>query len=121
MRWLRRGLLFTLLAAVMLAGWRFAAENQEPVRLHYVAGELGERPLWMVTLAAFAAGAALGGLFAAFASAKNGLTSRRYRKAIGGLEAEVHQLRNLPLAPEPDARGAPGRAPPSEGAFGRDG
>jgi uncharacterized integral membrane protein len=121
MRWLRRALVLTLIVGVMLAGWRFAAENHEPVKLHYVAGELEERPLWLVTLGAFAAGAALGSLFAAFATAKSGLTSRRYRRAIGGLEAEVHQLRNLPLAPEPDARGAAGRSPPSEGAFGRNG
>jgi hypothetical protein len=38
------------------------------------------------------------------------MIERRYRKAIGGLEAEVHQLRNLPLAtsgePTPtDSRG----------------
>jgi len=121
MRWLRRGLVFALLVLVMFAGWRFAAENQEPVRLHYVAGELGELALWKITLAAFAGGAAVGGLFALFASARSGLTSRRYRKAIGGLEAEVHQLRNLPLAPDPEARGAPGRPPSVEGAFGRDG
>jgi uncharacterized integral membrane protein len=121
MRWLRRGLVFALLAGVMFGGWRFAAENQEPVRLHYLAGELDEHPLWLVTLAVFAAGAALGGLVAVFVSAKSGLTSRRYRKAIGGLEAEVHQLRNLPLAPEPEARGAPARAPSVEGALGRDG
>jgi uncharacterized integral membrane protein len=120
-RWLRRGLVFALLAGVMLAGWRFAAENQEPVRLHYVTGELAERPLWMVTLGAFTAGAAFGGMFAAFASARSGLMSRRYRKAIGGLEAEVHQLRNLPLAPEPEDPRAPPGPPSREGAFGRDG
>jgi hypothetical protein len=26
------------------------------------------------------------------------MTVRRYRKEVGGLEAEVHQLRNLPRA-----------------------
>ncbi len=28
------------------------------------------------------------------------MVTRRYRKAVRGLEAEVHQLRNLPLAAE---------------------
>jgi hypothetical protein len=30
------------------------------------------------------------------------MVQRRYRKAVGGLEAEIHQLRNLPLAPDSD-------------------
>jgi hypothetical protein len=29
------------------------------------------------------------------------LATRRYRKAVHGLESEVHQLRNLPLSPAP--------------------
>ena len=60
-------------------------------------------------------------LFLVFSSAKNGLVNRRYRKAIGGLEAEVHQLRNLPLAPDSEARGSPAGGPQAEGAFGQDG
>ena len=41
------------------------------------------------------------------------MIERRYRKAVGGLEAELHQLRNLPLAPgrragRPRARAARG-------------
>ena len=29
---------------------------------------------------------------------KKGLVARRYRKVVKGLESEIHQLRNLPLA-----------------------
>jgi uncharacterized integral membrane protein len=120
MRWVRRALVLALLVGVMVAGWRFAAENQEPVKLHYVAGELSEFALWKVVLASFACGAAVVGLFATFYSAKTGLITRRYRKAIGGLEAEIHQLRNLPLAPDSETRGAPPGPPRAEGALGRD-
>lgn len=119
MRWVRRGLLLAVLAGLMVLGWLFAAENETPVRLHYVAGELTELALWQVILLSFAAGAGTTGVFAAFYSAKHGLVARRYRKAIGRLEAEVHQLRNLPLAPESD-HGPPGGGPPAE-ALGRDG
>jgi uncharacterized integral membrane protein len=121
MRWVRRALLVALLVGVMIGGWRFAAENQEPVRLHYVAGEFAELALWKVVLGAFFAGAGLVGLFAGISSAKKGLITRRYRKAIGGLEAEVHQLRNLPLAPESEASGVAVGPPQAEGALGRDG
>ena len=121
MRWVRRVLVLALLVGSMIGGWRFAAENQEPVRVHYVAGEFAEFELWKVILGSFGAGAALVGLFAMFSSAKNGLISRRYRKAIGGLEAEIHQLRNLPLAPESEARASPAGGSPAEGAVGRDG
>lgn len=103
MRWLRRLLGILVLVGVWYFGWQFAGENQESVQIHYVAGELPPFPLWQVVLASFAAGAVLVAAFASFGRAKAGLAARRYRKAIGGLEAEIHQLRNLPLAPEADA------------------
>lgn len=125
MRWVRRGVVLALLASVMIAGWRFAAENQQAVSLHYVAGELPELALWQVMLAAFGAGAGLVGLFAMFASAKNSLATRRYRRALSRLEAEIHQLRNLPLAPEPEPNPPGGLAaagpPRAGGALGQDG
>ncbi|MGH0032314.1 MAG: lipopolysaccharide assembly protein LapA domain-containing protein [Myxococcota bacterium] len=109
MRWLRRLLLLALIVAVMVGGWRFASENQELVNVHYVAGELVNVPLWQVVLVPFGAGAGLVAIWFLLASARNGLVHRRYRKEIGGLEAEIHQLRNLPLAPESDSPG--GRTP----------
>ena len=54
--------------------------------------------------------------------ARLALTARRYRKLASGLEEEVHQLRNLPLAaPEgPTARGLGARSPDG-GGIGRSG
>jgi len=135
MRWLRRLLLLAVIVTVMVAGWRFASENQEAVTVHYVVGELAGIALWQVILLAFGTGAVLVALFALFFSARSGLAQRRYRKAIGGLEAEIHQLRNLPLAPEAEPRrskalapetDSPGGSPPvgalpTGGASGRNG
>ena len=42
---------------------------------------------------------------AGYAMARARLLARRYRKRLAGLEAEVHQLRNLPLAGDETARG----------------
>lgn len=103
MRWVRRILVAGVLIGVMVIGWRFAAENQEPVDVHYVAGQVVGIALWKVILGAFGAGAALVGAFTLVLSARNGLAHRRYRKALGGLESEIHQLRNLPLAPDSES------------------
>lgn len=123
MRWLRRLLLLAVIVGVMVAGWRFASENQEPVVVHYVAGELPAVPLWQVILVAFGSGGAIVAMYAVFSSARSGLVRRRYRKEIGGLEAEIHQLRNLPLAPESDSPGgsAPAGSLSTGGASGGNG
>ena len=55
-------------------------------------------------LIAFGSGVGLATLLGLVRGARIRLVSRRYRKAILGLEAEVHQLRNLPLS-EPKATG----------------
>ena len=100
MRWLRRLLLLALIVGVMVVGWRFASENQQPVSVDFVFRQTGDVPLWQVILVSFGTGAGLVALFTLFGGVRNGLARRRYRKAIGGLEAEIHQLRNLPLAPD---------------------
>lgn len=100
MRWIRRLVVIGLIVAVWYFGWQFAAENQDAVDVHLVAGELRGVALWKLLLSSFAAGAGVILAYHLYTSARNGLTSRRYRKTIGGLEAEVHELRNLPLSPE---------------------
>ena len=120
MEWVRRALALALFAGVLIVGWRFAALNSTSVAVHYLAGEV-EAVLWQVLLAAFALGLVLPSAVLLYLVVKNRLVTRRYRKALGGLEAEIHQLRNLPLAPETPAPGASEAAavpPPSE-ALGR--
>ncbi len=105
MRWVRRLLWIGALAATLVAGWLFAARNQVPVRVHYIVGETLELALWQALLGAFAAGAFGVAAFTLLAALRHGLVQRRYRKLISGLEAEVHQLRSLPLAPDSEVPG----------------
>jgi uncharacterized integral membrane protein len=104
MRATRRVLVIAAFVGLLVLGWRFAADHPQPVRIHYWVGETGELPLWVALLGAFGAGAASLGALAAWQLVRVGMLARRYRKAAAKLEVEVHELRNLPLAPEaPDA------------------
>ena len=119
MRWLVRILQIAVLAALLIGGWLFAAENGEPVQVNYVLGQTGDIRLWQALLCAFVLGALGVGSFTLLASLRHGLVQRRYRKLVGGLESELHQLRNLPLAPDPQAPGGP-RAPRPDAPPGGD-
>lgn len=97
---LPRVIALALFVGALLAGWRFASENASGVRVHYLIGETPDVALWKALLLAFAVGAACAGLGWLRLAIKNGLMSRRYRKMLNDLESEIHQLRNLPLAPD---------------------
>jgi uncharacterized integral membrane protein len=97
MRWLRRWIGVALVAALLIGGWRLAHENGGTVAVSYLFGAI-EMPLWEALLIFFAAGFALAGSGWLWHSVRARMIERRYRKAVGGLEAELHQLRNLPLA-----------------------
>jgi uncharacterized integral membrane protein len=98
MRWARRLLWLGLFVALLVAGWRLAAQNSAPVSVDYLVGRIEDIPLWAVLLGAFGVGVVLSGLVGLYQVAKLGMLTRRYRKTAHGLEAEVHQLRNLPLS-----------------------
>jgi uncharacterized integral membrane protein len=100
MRTVRRLLGIAVFVALLVAGWRFAAENSQVVAIHYVVGHFEEVSVWVALLCAFLAGAVVVGLLGMVGAAKLRLEAHRYRKAVRGLEAEVHQLRNLPLTAE---------------------
>ncbi len=110
MRMVRRLVAAAIFVAALVLGWRFADANLEPVRVDYLVGAIDGIPLWTALVGAFAAGGVLVGLGALVPLARLGLTSRRWRKAAHGLEAELHQLRNLPLASpsESTVRGSAG-------------
>jgi uncharacterized membrane protein YciS (DUF1049 family) len=108
MRWVRRLIGVAVVLTVMVGGWRFVGDNAAPVSISYVWGSV-ELPVWKAVLWCFAAGFALAGIGWLWFGVRSRLLFRRYRKAVGGLEAEIHQLRNLPLAPDgepPDAIGS---------------
>ena len=100
----RRLLASGILVLLLVAGWRFAAYNGTPVGIYYWIGDFSDVPLWMALIAAFGLGALTVGIWSIFKLAKMSLVARRYRKALAGLEAEVHQLRNLPLAADEEAQ-----------------
>ena len=56
-----------------------------------------EFPLWITVLVAYVLGIGTASAALVWKIMKQSLTGRRYRKAVAGLESEIHQLRNLPL------------------------
>ena len=98
MRLARRLLAIVVFVGLLIAGWQFAASNADPVPVHYPGGEFTARALWVVLLVAFGAGVVLATLVAVVRGAQIRLVSRRYRKLVDSLQAEVHQLRSLPLS-----------------------
>ena len=104
MRIARRLLAIVVFVGLLIAGWQFAASNADPVPVHYPGGEFTARALWVVLLVAFGAGVVLATLVAVVRGAQIRLVSRRYRKLVDSLQAEVHQLRSLPLSEQPQTR-----------------
>jgi len=115
MRIARRVLVMGLFVAALVLGWHLAAENGDPVSVHYLIDELPPAPLWAVVLVSFGSGVVVAAAVGLYRLTRLRLINRRYRKTVDGLEAEVHQLRNLPLSAEDPAprdstavaRGAP--------------
>jgi uncharacterized integral membrane protein len=118
MRTARRLLVVALFAAALVAGWRFAAANEATVSVAYLFGRVEGAPLWAVLLVAFAAGVAATSVVALYQTARLSLTARRWRKVASGLERELHELRNLPLAAKPESAAARRGAAGSPGANG---
>ena len=108
--WLRRAIPMLLGAGFLYLAYRLAAANSLPVEVDFLLGRFEGVALWKTLAGAFAIGAGGVALIALLQMARAGLVVRRYRKKLLGLEVEIHQLRNLPLAPE--------EAPRGEGALG---
>jgi hypothetical protein len=106
MRIARRVLWIAITAGLVVAGVAFVRRNGAPVPIDLGLAAYPDTPLWQALLAAFAVGAALAGLAALWQVLRLGMLSRRYRKQVARLEAEIHQLRNLPLSAEGGADGA---------------
>ena len=115
MRMLRRLVLVAVFAGLFAAAWRFVSRNSSPIDLDLVVLQLHQIPLWSALLGAFALGATCAGASLVYELAKKSFAARRYRKELAGLESEIHQLRNLPLA-APDSPAGP--APPARSAAG---
>ena len=108
MLWGRRLLFATLFVALLVGGWHFAALNSGSVTVHHPAGPIGEFRLWAALTGAFGAGVLITGAIALYRGARLRLVTRRYRKLVESLQAEVHQLRSLPLTPDGPAESEAG-------------
>ena len=96
---IRRLLAAALFAATLIAGWLFASRNEARVDVDVLVVQVPEVKLWLVLVVAFALGLLIAGAVGMFSLARARMVSRRYRKLVAGLQSEVHELRNLPLAP----------------------
>jgi uncharacterized membrane protein YciS (DUF1049 family) len=112
---LRRLVAIAIFVGALVLGWRFAAVNSVAVRVNYLLGETPELRIWVVLLCAFGFGALTSAAFLLYQVAKLSLVARRQRRLMARLEAEIHELRNLPLRSEPMAAHADDRplAPPT--------
>lgn len=115
MRMLRRLLVVIVFGALFVGAWRFVNGNGTRIDLDLVFFTLHQLPLWSALLGAFALGALSAGASLVYELTKKSFAARRYRKELAGLESEIHQLRNLPLA-VPETHGGP--APPGPAAAG---
>jgi uncharacterized integral membrane protein len=102
---IRRLVAGAIFAAMLIAGWTFAHRNEVVVDVDLLALRVAEVRLWLALLAAFTAGGLIAGAVGMLSLARAGMVARRYRRTVAGLESEVHELRNLPLASS-DAAGS---------------
>ncbi len=92
--WLVIGAIFI---GIVFVCARFAVLNAEPTSIDYLLGTTTEVQLWVLLVACFAAGALIALALTSYELAKKSLIARRYRRRVRTLEAELHELRNLPL------------------------
>ncbi|MDP6980325.1 MAG: lipopolysaccharide assembly protein LapA domain-containing protein [Myxococcota bacterium] len=95
---LRRVVLAAIVIALIVVVRLFPDQNDSRVDIDLLLTTIEGASLWLVLVVTFVGGALLAGLLSSLLLIKAGLLRRRYRKAIADLEAEVHHLRNLPLA-----------------------
>jgi len=103
MRAVRRILLLVVFAGLFWVAWRFTHDNDAVVPVDLLGVRTLLLPTWVALLAAFAAGALGVFLVLLVPLARTRLVARRFRKELSGLESEIHQLRNLPLAADEGA------------------
>jgi uncharacterized integral membrane protein len=94
---LLRILYVALIGALLVAAYQFTGRNTDIVAVQLFGWSSPPQPLWVLLLAAFALGFALAALLFGVRLLRSSLLTRRYRRAVSSLEAEVHQLRNEPL------------------------
>jgi hypothetical protein len=98
MRMLRWTTAAALLAALIIVVRLFPDHNRTPVDIDLLLTSIPAVELWLALLTTFATGVGCALVVSILFWIRSGMLGRRYRKTISELEAEVHHLRNLPLA-----------------------
>ena len=98
MKWLRRLIVLALLVGFAYVSARLPQANGVLVNVDLLAWQAPPIPLWLALGLAFLTGLLSASAGLLFQLGKKSLVARRYRKTVKGLESEIHQLRNLPLA-----------------------
>jgi hypothetical protein len=84
--------------AALWLGWTFRSGNSGVVDVDLIWVVLTSVELWEVIVCAIALGGGLASVLVGFAWLRARLLNRRYRSTIRRLEAELHQMRSLPLS-----------------------
>jgi len=116
MQTVRRLMALALFAGLFVVAWRFASTNAAEIPVDLLLFQRPGVPIWVALLTAFGIGAVSAGISLGYQVIKKNLVARRYRRTVRGLESEIHQLRNLPLAGTDSALALRGDA---EGRDGR--
>lgn len=103
MAWVRRLFILALFGGLLVAGWSLADRNGSTIDVDGIVYHVEGARLWVVLGSTFLAGGLLMLLALSAPLARSRLIQRRYRREMSALEAEVHQLRNLPLASSDNA------------------
>ncbi len=98
MKWLRRLIVLALLAGFAYVANRIPEENGVLVNIDLLVWQVPPIALWLALTLAFLLGVLCASAGLLYQLSKKSLVARRYRKTVAGLESEIHQLRNLPLA-----------------------
>jgi uncharacterized membrane protein YciS (DUF1049 family) len=93
--WIVGGGLFVIL---LWMGWSFRAGNAGTFDLDLVWIKVADVEIWRGILVSIGLGALGAAILVGFAWLRLRLLNRRYRSTIRKLEAELHQMRSLPLA-----------------------
>lgn len=94
----RRLILLALFVGLLWLGWQFAHSNGAEIDVDLLIARFPNVSTWLTLLVTFLAGGLLIGGLVGLQLLRANLKTRRYRKTVARLEAEIHQLRNLPLA-----------------------
>jgi uncharacterized integral membrane protein len=97
MKTVRRLLALAFFAGAFAVAYQFG-KNAEPLSVSLFRWTTPPAPAWLVLALAFGFGVLVASALWLFQVVRLSLLARRYRKETLALEAEVHQLRNLPLA-----------------------